>query len=302
MAAIASLAHDIERVVIIGHTGFIGSRLLQQIQLQNPDLPVTGLSLTGLDLTDQQSVAAISQYFTPATAVIMCAAIKRQLGDSPDIYLKNTAMMVNFTNLIAARPVRRIVYLSSAAVYGEDVENLAISETTPLNCRTYYGLSKMTSEWMLDKANATQPGLSVSFVRPATIYGPGDLGTAYGPSGFLTAALAGRPITLWGDGQELREFLYIDDIVRALSRLVFLDQRGPLNLVSGTSYSFASAIAAIGAALGRAPVVDSRPRSKDKVDNRFDNAKLLLALPGIEFTALDEGIRRMYEHAKPAQV
>jgi UDP-glucose 4-epimerase len=155
---------------------------------------------------------------------------------------------------------------------------------------------------MLEKAAATQPALSLALVRPATIYGPGDLGTAYGPSGFLTAALAGKPITLWGDGHELREFLYIDDIVQALARLVFLDRRGPLNLVSGTSYTFAGAIAAIGAALGRDPVVDSRARSKAKVDNRFDNAKLLAALPDLEFTALDDGIRRMYEHAKPAQV
>jgi UDP-glucose 4-epimerase len=295
------LSGSINKVVVIGHTGFIGSRLLDRIRQEYPQLETRGLSLTGLDLTDEQSVAAIGEHFTIATAVVMCAAIKRQLGDSPDIYLKNTAMMVNFTNLIAKRKVRRIVYLSSAAVYGEDIENLSITENTPLNCRTYYGLSKMTAEWMLDKAAQSQPDLSLSLVRPATIYGPGDLGTAYGPSGFLTAAMAGKSITLWGDGKELREFLYIDDVVTALSRLVLLDQRGPLNIVAGTSYTFAGALDAIASVTGHKTVVESRPRSKDKVDNRFDSTLLRATLPGLEFTPLDAGIRRMYEHAKVAK-
>jgi UDP-glucose 4-epimerase len=300
MSNVASLAPEIDRVVIVGHTGFIGSRLLKTLAVQHPQLSLIGLSLTGLDLTDERSVSAVSESFTPRTAVVMCAAIKRQLGDSPDIFLKNTAMMVNFTNLLATRPVRRVVYMSSAAVYGEDVENLAITEATSLNCRTYYGLSKMSAEWILEKV-AGPSGLSLSVVRPATIYGPGDLGTAYGPSGFLTAALAARPITLWGDGLELREFLYIDDVVNALARLVFLDQSGPLNLVAGKSYTFAAVLDAIRQILGRDLTITNRPRSKDKVDNRFDNAKLRAVLPGLEFTALDDGLRQMYEFARRAQ-
>ncbi len=261
----------------------------------HPDVETVGLSLSDIDLTDPASTQAIAKHLTPDTAVVMSAAIKRQLGDSPDIYLQNTAMLVNFANLITNNPVRRVVYLSSAAVYGEDIENLSITEASPINCRTYYGLSKHTAEWMLNKVADGENNVSIGHVRPATIYGPGDLGTAYGPSGFLNKTMADEEITLWGDGSELREFLYIDDVAAMLARYVFLDHHGPVNLVSGNSYTFQDSLEAIAKATGKTPDVNSRERSKDKVDNKFDNTLLRQLMPDLSFTSLEDGVRLMYD-------
>lgn len=292
MSATGQLAFD--KVVVIGHTGMIGSALMRVLATRHGSIERVGLSLAAMDITTPEGMARIAPHLGPGTAIVMCAAIKRQLGDSADIYLKNTAIAVGFANLIAAHPVRRVVYLSSAAVYGEDIENLAISEATPVNARSYYGLSKTTAEWLIERAAQAHPAMSVGLVRPATIYGPGDVGTAYGPSGFLTAAVEGKPITLWGDGSELREFIYIDDAAEALARYVFVDHRGPLNLVAGQSYSFQDALAAATKAAGRTPAVTSRPRSKDKVDNRFDNALLRRLVPGLTFRSLDDGVAAMH--------
>jgi UDP-glucose 4-epimerase len=165
--------------------------------------------------------------------------------------------------------VGRVVYLSSAAVYGEDVHNLAINEQTPLKARSYYGLAKIAAEWILQRVVAGT-STSLGLLRPATIYGPGDIPTAYGPSGFLDAAVHGRPITLWGDGSELRELLFIDDVVRLVSEYALMDHSGPLNVVAGRSYTFNDALAAVEAALGEPLQVTSRPRSKVKADNGFD--------------------------------
>lgn len=295
-----TLHSEIDKVVVIGHTGFIGSALLRRLSEAHPDLEVVGLSLSEIDLARPESAGQAARHLGQRVAVVMCAAIKRQLGDSADIYLRNTGISVNFANLIAANPVRRVVYLSSAAVYGEDIENLAIDEASPINCRSHYGLAKMTAEWLLTRAASTHPSMSVGFVRPATIYGPGDLGTAYGPSGFLDAAMAGKEITLWGDGRELREFVFIDGVAEALLRYTFLDHSGPLNLVAGHSYTFVDALDAVSKACGRRPAVTSRPRSKDKVDNRFDNALLRRLMPDMRFTSLDEGVVRMHAIATSA--
>ncbi len=288
------LDDEIDKVVVIGHTGFIGAALMQRLRHTKPGLETVGLSLAEIDLARPDGAAAVARHLGPRTAIVMCAAIKRQLGDSADIFLRNTEIAVNFANLIAAHPVRRVVYLSSAAVYGEDIENLAITEATPLNCRTHYGLAKMTAEWQLAKAAAAHPNLSLGLVRPATIYGPGDLGTAYGPSGFLAATLSNKPIVLWGDGRELREFLYIDDVADVLLRYTFLDDRGPFNLVAGHSYTFADALDAVAKTCGRPPEISNRPRSKDKVDNRFDNALLRRLMPDVRFTTLVDGVARMH--------
>jgi UDP-glucose 4-epimerase len=294
------LTGEIDRVVVIGHTGFIGSALMRRLCGYRAGLQVEGLSLARVDITTSAGAAGIASHLGPTTAVVMCAAIKRQLGDSAEIFQRNTAISVAFAEILAAHPVRRVVYLSSAAVYGEDVENLAITESTQLDCRTYYGLAKMTAEWLIAKAAVAHPAMSIGFVRPATIYGPGDLGSAYGPSGFLNATAEGRPIVFWGDGEERREFIYIDDVAEVLARYVFIDHRGPLNLVAGRSYTFADALAAATRICGLKTDVTSRPRSKAKVDNRFDNALLSRLMPDVAFTGLEAGMAAMFQARRSA--
>jgi UDP-glucose 4-epimerase len=282
------------RIVVLGHTGFIGSRLVARLTALHPDVPVVGASLAGLNLEDPESTARLGAVLDPDAIVVMCAAIKRQLGDTAGIFLKNTAIIVNFANLLARHPVRRVVYFSSCAVYGEDIENLAITEVTPLVARSYYGQSKISAEWILERTVAGLPGTALGLLRPATIYGPGDLATAYGPSGFLDAAVHRRPITLWGDGSELRELLYIDDVVEAAAAYVTSGHTGPINLVAGTSYRFSDALEAVKATVGSLPEVTSRPRSKPKVDNVYDNAALRRVLPGVTFRPLADGVRAMH--------
>lgn len=282
-----------ERVIILGHTGFIGSRVLAKMQAEPERFAPVGLAPEGFDLSGDVRGSKAAEEFTPETTVVMCAAIKRQLGDTADIYLANTQIIVNFANLIAARPVKRVVYLSSGAVYGEDIENLAITEETPFNPRSYYGLSKVDAEWILKKTTDPLP-TGLGMLRPATIYGPGDVETAYGPSGFLNAAVKGEAIRLWGDGSELRELIFIDDVVDAIVEYAASGHEGPLNLVAGKSYTFQDALKAVEKAVGTLPEITSRERSKSKVDNAYDNALLRKVLPGIAFTPLDEGVAATY--------
>src|SRR5256885_1807933 len=86
----------------------------------------------------------------------------------------------------------------------------------------------------------TKPATSLLILRPALVYGPEEPGYYYGPSGFLQKARAGAPITLWGDGSELREFLFIDDVVDVTTRLLCGGACGVLNVVSGASYTYAA--------------------------------------------------------------
>lgn len=288
-----SLENDIRRIVVFGHTGFIGRNVVARLAERYPDVETIGLSLSDVDLTNPSSAEGIGKHLTPHTAVLMCAAIKRQLGDIPDIYLQNTSMLVNLANLITAHPVRRVVYLSSTSVYGEMADTLATTEDSPINPQTYYGLSKHTAEWMLAKVAEGQPGLSVGFVRPPSVYGPGDAGTTYGPSGFLSAARSNQPIALSGNGSDRREFVYIDDAVEMLTRYLFLDHSGPVNLVSGTSYTFQDAVAAIASATNTTPEVTTRDQPGGKVDITFDNTRLRTLMPDLAFTSLEDGIRAM---------
>ena len=281
------------RIILLGHTGYIGRRLAVAFADAAPGLAVLGRSVADLDLTRPDASAALEPLLDPGAALVICAAIKKQLGDTLDVLAQNMAITANICRALAARPVRRVVFFSSAAVYGEDVQHGTITEATPVEPTSFYGIGKFAAERMLMKTTSQHPATSLLLLRPALVYGPDEPGYYYGPSGFLQKARRGSPITLWGDGSELREFLFIDDVVAVTTTLLFSAASGVLNVASGASYTYAAALEAIERITGRRPVTDSRARTKDKVDHRFDPSALLRACPGFAFTSMDEGLRRL---------
>lgn len=286
---------DIRRVVILGHTGFIGGHLLKHFRSQSPEIEIVGFSAPSLDLTKTEEVAGLTDFFDLETAVIMCSGIKKQLGDNLEIFLQNLTMTANLCHLLQDRPVRRFVYFSSAAVYGEDIHNTNITEETPINPTSFYGTAKYASERLLQKVIRSHKGTSLLILRPPLVYGPGDRSRGYGPSGFVWAALNREKILLWGDGSEQREFIFVEDLVKAVHGLTLHNYSGVVNVASGKSYSFKDVLRIISRLSPFELQVSSRPRTKEKVDCGFSNGLLVELLPGICFTSLEEGIKRTFE-------
>ncbi|MEN6586193.1 MAG: NAD(P)-dependent oxidoreductase [Sulfuricella sp.] len=277
-------------VLILGHSGFIGGAIAEHLQRHHPGISV--LKPPRLDLTGRKAAAELAPWIAPDSTVILCAAVKKQYGDTLDTYSANQRISENLCRLIAAHPPARIVYFSSAAVYGEENSNLAISEDTPVNPSTWYGLGKQVSEKMLEKT-VRNTSASLAILRPPLIYGSGDTSRGYGPTGFAWSAAQDRGnITLWGEGEELREFVYIEDAARVAVEIALSNFTGVLNLASGTSHSYREALDALA---GLAPLsINSRPRSKSKIDQGYDNTRMRRLLPHIAFTTLDQAIARTF--------
>lgn len=278
------------RIVVLGSGGFIGTHLCERLKVLAPDTEIIGRALPTLDLTVQDQAAKLAELFTPDTAVVSLAAIKRQMGDNLDSFTANLKIATNLARLLAQHPVARFLFLSSTAVYGEETTDTRITEDTAPRAASYYGMAKLASELLLRKAAEQSGRTSLLCVRPPLIYGPGDQG-GYGPTGFIKSALRGEPITLWGDGTELREFIFVADAARALGELLFHDCAGVLNLVSGRSANYLDALAAVEQCVPLRQPVTQRPRSKGKADHGFDNTRLRALLPGFEFTRLSDGVR-----------
>lgn len=290
----------IRRVVVLGSGGFIGTHLCAELRRIAPEVELVGRSLPMLDLTVEEQAQRLAELFTPDTGVVSLAAIKRQLGDNLDSFSANLKIATNLARLLAGRPVARFVFLSSAAVYGEETTNPAITEDTAPRATSYYGMAKFASELLLRKAAESHERSALLCVRPPLIYGPGDQG-GYGPTGFIKSALRGEPVVLWGDGTELREFVYVGDAVRVLARLVFHDCVGVVNLAAGRSYNYLDALAAVQACVPLREPATSRARSKGKADHGFDNARLRMLLPDLQFTTLTEGVRLTVAAQREAQ-
>lgn len=293
-------APDIRRVLILGHSGFIGSRLEKIFRAESPRIEVVGLSVetheSAVDLTIPDCEKRLSAHLDSQTAVIMCSAIKRQMGDTLENFLQNMAMVSNTARLLQNTPVGRFLYFSSTAVYGEDIHNPNITEETAVHPTSYYGISKFTAECLLRKAFEKQKFSSLLILRPATVYGPGEDGYAYSPSGFIKSLLDRRPITFWGDGEEKREFVYIGDLVKLVHRLTFHSHAGVLNIVNGKSHTFRQVLDIASRMVPGEKTIDSKPRSKNKVDNGFLNVSLMRLVPDFSFTPLEDGMRQTFEH------
>ncbi len=287
--------NEFKRIVILGHNGFIGRHLIDFLTSKSPEIEIIGKSLPEIDLTLPEASGSLTQIFDKATAVIMFAGIKKQYGDNQDIFFKNLRMAVNVADVLASHPVKRFIYFSSAEVYGEDVDDIKINEHTPVKPSTYYGIAKYASECLLRKVAKHSGSTSLLIARPPLVYGNGDLSRGYGPSGFIWQAVNGGEIKLWGDGEELREFLFVNDLVRMVYDFIFCEYDGLVNLASGQSHAFREILDIIFEIAPFKLKISSSPRTKEKVNQGFSNEMLLRILPQMSFTSLREGVKIMFE-------
>lgn len=176
-------------------------------------------------------------------------------------------------------------------MYGVDVDSTDISEDSKPVLDTFYGLSKFASERVLALAFGED---RIVNLRIPTVYGFGESLTPPTPSGFLKTYLKGEEVTVWGDGSELREFLYVDDLMRILDNLLFGGFRGTLNPSDGGGRSYSDALAIIGDLLSRDIKVRSRARTKDKVNKVYTGKLFRDSFPKFEFTSLEDGLRDLY--------
>jgi len=285
------------RIVVLGHSGFIGGYLTDELERRHPEADVIGRSFPEWDLTDREKVSSLAPLLDDQTALVVLSGIKKQLGDSLDTFSRNILMAVNLCRLLEQRPVGRVLFFSTADVYGEDTHNTGITEETPVRATSFYGAAKYASECLLRKTVNRHQGGSLAVIRIPFVYGPGDEAGIYGPLGFIRKAVEREPVVLWGDGTELREFVYVVDLARIACRLLFHSHDGVVNVASGESHSFRDVVEIITGLVPGGFEVGTRPRTKGKVDNVYDNRLLAGILPDFVFTDLKEGIRETFEAA-----
>ena len=281
-------------IYILGSNGFIGSNLLRRLQSRMLGCEVRGLGINDIDLTLESAVKQLVALLPKSARLVILSGVKRQLGDSFGSFEKNTQIATTLSRVIERSKPEKVIFFSSAAVYGEETHNLAIAEQTPVNPITCYGISKFASERVLSIA-AKNAGSSIVMLRPPVIYGPFDASNSYGPVAFCRSAKKGNAIELWGDGSELREFVYVDDCCRIVESLLGSKFSGVLNLACGKSHSFRDIIDCIAQLNGKNLDVIEKPRSKEMVDNRFDSALLNAINTNFQWTDLQSGINQTWQ-------
>lgn len=254
-----------KRAIVTGGAGFIGQNLVQRLCCEGADVTVVdnfvhspkenllpfkdSIHIIESDvgnkaLTDQLdgSYDFIFHFGAPSSIILFDE-------DPLNTFSATTAGFINILNLAIAKDVEKVVYPSSGSVYGRGI--LPNLENTNANPGNLYGVAKLSCEKI---AAISSPDIESTGLRIFAGYGMGEKhkGKFASPvSLFLDAIATGRSPLVYGDGNQSRDFIYIDDVVEAILKSAELSNLPPIiNVGSGKSYSFNEVIGLINRYLG----------------------------------------------------
>jgi UDP-glucose 4-epimerase len=304
------------RALVTGAAGFIGSHLAGALLDR-------GAEVTGLDsFTDYYSksikeanlavnanrkgfrallgsvqhtdLAALLEGKTHVFHLAAQAGVRKSWGSDFRTYTENNVEATQrLLEACVGRPLHRVVYASSSSLYGDNV-SLPTSEGALPQPVSPYGVTKLAAE-QLCYLYFVNHGVPATSVRYFTVYGPRQRpDMAF--NRFIKAAIRGEPITLYGDGEQTRDFTYVDDAVAAT---IAAGERGvpgrAYNIGGGSRVTVNHVLEIIGALAGKP--LDVRREPAQKGDMRDTWADTTLARADLGFTprvSLEEGIEAEY--------
>lgn len=290
-------------ILVTGVNGFIGKHLLTSLIKQKGRDKVLALTSKPVDecaylLHRDYSFGAdyfYSSGFDRIETVIHAGAFTPKSGAEANDVNGCASNVTNTTTLINSLPesVRTFVFLSTLDVYG--ITDERISESSKVEPVSLYGKSKLFCEDLLASWCSIR-GVDYKLLRIGHTYGPGE--EAYQkiiPQTFKKV-LSNESPQIWGDGSDLRSFIYIDDVIRLiLSSLMTSGSIGPVNIVGRNSCSIKELVNLILEVSGKNLKVEYKKSSAVKRDLLFDTS-LMNDLLGDEQISLIEGLKAEWHY------
>ena len=292
------------KIVMTGTSGFIGSRLLQTARAMYGDNvtafsshPSEGNHIVYANRTDFSLAPAELALVEDANVLIHAGAFTPKCGTEAN-QIKSCNSNIAFTEELLALPwrnLKKIIFLSTVDVYNNF--DCPISEATLTVPTTLYGMSKLYCERMMS-LHAAERGIAIQVLRIGHVYGPGEEQYVKVIPKAIERIIAGGDVELWGEGEELRSFIYISDVVTAILKAVELQEEpGVINVVGGNVISIRDLLEKLIAIGGRQTKIVQQEFSGTRRDLVFDNTKLKrYLLP--EESDFTSGLRVEFAHMK----
>jgi len=301
-------------ILITGGAGFIGShltdallakgysvRILDDLSTGKPsNLPLDNprVELIEGDVADAALVARAMSGCRAVAHLAAVASVQASVDDPVRTHQSNFIGTLNVCEAMRQAGVKRVLFASSAAVYGNNGEGESIDEDTPKAPLTPYASDKLASEYYLDFYRR-QHGLEPAIFRFFNIFGPRqDPSSPYSGviSIFCERAQKGLPITVFGDGEQTRDFMYVEDLVDVLVQSLEMPQLevGAVNVGLNQATTLKQLLKALGEVVGQLPPISYGPaRSGDIRHSRANNQRLLQRFKFPEPTPMSVGLARL---------
>ncbi|RMH09199.1 MAG: NAD-dependent epimerase/dehydratase family protein [Nitrospirae bacterium] len=297
-------------VLVTGGAGFIGSHTVETLLeaglfvrvLDNFSsgkqhyLPAhSNLEILVGDIREARDVARAMDGITHVLHLAAQVSVQASVEDPSTSCAQNILGFVTVLHAAVTHQVRRFVYASSAAVYGTP-ERVPIAEEDPIQPISPYGLEKYVNE-QYAALFRTIYGLSSLGLRYFNVYGPRqDARSPYAGviSKFLDCLRQGEPLTVFGDGAQTRDFIFVKDIARANYAALTSEQVGVCNVATGQSWTLLQLIETLCTCAGEEVTVRYEPaRTGDIRHSEAKVERLRSWLAVSRTTSLAEGIHEL---------
>lgn len=299
-------------ILITGGAGFIGSHILAQLQgRRDMDVVVfdnlssgskehvpAGMELVEGDICDEAAVDALfaDHHFDAVVHLAAQTMVPFSVDHPVEDCRINLEGVLHVLEACRTHGTGHILFSSSAAVYGDNL-HIPLKETERLVPTSPYGITKMTTEHYLRVYHELY-GMDATIFRFANVYGErqGEKGEGGVVSIFCKLLSQRQGITVFGDGNQTRDFVYAGDIAQAIIRALPLKGYHTMNVSTGQETSINDLICSFEKAVGyTVPVQYTAPRTGDILRSVLSNEALKRDLGFVPKMDLEEGIRRTYD-------
>lgn len=298
-------------VLLLGGGGFIGQATARRLASDAMDVHILARQHTlpatpSIHLhTGDLSNPVILDTLLPQCGTVVHLASSSTPGSSankPSDELDNLRPTLNLLDLLHHQKNIHLIFVSSGGtVYGNPSRN-PVSEDAPFAPLSYHGAGKMALEGFFQAFRAV--GNAVTILRPSNAYGPGqDLRRGFGfVRTVLEHARSGSPLEIWGDGEAVRDFVFVEDVAEAIALAIGNPaDNGTYNVGSSQGYTLNEVLALAKRITGKEINTQYKQARKGDVQGVvLDVSRIRATLGWQPRTNLEEGLRRTWDWLRQA--
>jgi len=283
------------RVAVVGASGFVGDAIASRLEADTAR--VVRIARRNVDLLERDAAQTLAALLKPGDALVAVSA----LAPCRTVEMLRDNVSLTLAMVTAARKVElsHVVNIGSDAIYSDS--ETPLTERSATSPGSLHGVMHFVREAMF----RTEIKAPIAFLRPSLLYGARDPHNGYGPNRFRRLSAEGKPIVLFGNGEECRDHVYIDDVAELVLRVLRRRSEGILNVATGTVTSFGDIARMVIEIAGSNVPIHFSPRPGPMPHNgmrAFDATATGAVFPDFSYTALAEGLtkaqRDMSTHAR----
>lgn len=268
------------RVIVVGCNGFIGKALIKH--LDTLKIARIGISKEEFNLLETSTSNKLNKVLRNGDQIVFTSAIAP--AKSPADLQKTIKMSDVFCQSLGGIDTQQVVLISSDSVYGD--KSGLINEYSPCDPNSFHGMAQLSREIIFKNAKIG----NLAILRLCSVYGPGDTHNGYGPNRFVNQIKNFESIKVFGQGINIRDHIYIADVVDLITKSLMSKTAGILNVVSGESYTFHEVAEKCIQVFNPDSNLEFIGNEGEVIIKNFDHSKICKIFPDFKAKNLDSGL------------